>query len=210
MQLCRKFLLLFFRRWRGGGETETMCFTARLKFGFRVWAFLWHTQYTHTLRIIITTNVKSTHWCTSLYRTAVITTVSWFIRTAMIMDLYLLQVHGHDAAILAGLFASAKNRCDRDWLTSHKAVCQATTLRALLFGTFLQRKDVVNHCLGFARPLDWVIGKLQALVYDILPSTTAVFSYAIGSRKLSDNEQFFVGSQTVLSLLQTTQIKQGV
>ena len=52
--------------------------------------------------------------------------------------------------------------------------------------------------------------KLQALVYDILPSTTAVFSYAIGSRKLSVNEQFFVGAQTVVSLLQTTQIKQGV
>ena len=34
--------------------------------------------------------------------------------------------------------------------------------------------------------------KLQALVYDILPSTTAVFSYAIGSRKLSANEQGFV------------------
>ena len=33
--------------------------------------------------------------------------------------------------------------------------------------------------------------KLQALVYDILPSTTAVFSYAIGSRKLSANVQFF-------------------
>ena len=32
--------------------------------------------------------------------------------------------------------------------------------------------------------------KLQALVYDILPSTTAVFSYATGSRKLSANEQF--------------------
>ena len=48
--------------------------------------------------------------------------------------------------------------------------------------------------------------------YDILPSTTAVFSYAIGSRKLSANEQFFVGAQAVvkLSLLQTTQIKQGV
>ena len=46
--------------------------------------------------------------------------------------------------------------------------------------------------------------KLQALVYDILPSTTAVFSYAIGSRKLSANEQFFfVGVQTVVSLLQT-------
>ena len=33
--------------------------------------------------------------------------------------------------------------------------------------------------------------KLQAPVYDILPSTTAVFSYAMGSRKLSANEQFF-------------------
>ena len=45
-----------------------------------------------------------------------------------------------------------------------------------------------------------------ALVYDILPSTTAVFSYAIGSRKLSANEQFFVGAQTVVSLSQTSQI----
>ena len=34
-------------------------------------------------------------------------------------------------------------------------------------------------------------GKLQALVYDILPSTTAVFSYAIGPSKVSANEQFF-------------------
>ena len=51
---------------------------------------------------------------------------------------------------------------------------------------------------------------LQALVYDILPSTTALFSYAIGSRKLSANEQFLVGVQTVVILLQTTQIKQGV
>ena len=51
-----------------------------------------------------------------------------------------------------------------------------------------------------------VLGKLQALVYDILPSTTAVFSYAIGSRKLSANKQFFVGAQTVVSLFQTIQI----
>ena len=50
-------------------------------------------------------------------------------------------------------------------------------------------------------------GKLQALVYDILLSTTAVFNYI---RKLSANEQFFVDAQTVVSLLQTTQIKQGV
>ena len=53
-------------------------------------------------------------------------------------------------------------------------------------------------------------GKLQALVYDILLSTTAVFSYAIGSTKVSANEQFFVGAETVVSLFQTTQIKQGV
>ena len=52
--------------------------------------------------------------------------------------------------------------------------------------------------------------KLQALVYDILPSTTAVFSYTIGSRELSANKQFFVGAQTVVSLLQATQIKQGM
>ena len=44
-------------------------------------------------------------------------------------------------------------------------------------------------------------GKLQAPVYDILPSITAVFSYAIGSIKLSANEQFFVGAETVVSLL---------
>ena len=48
--------------------------------------------------------------------------------------------------------------------------------------------------------------KLQALVYNILPPTTAIFSYVIGPRKLSANKQFFVGSQTVVSLLQTTQI----
>ena len=53
---------------------------------------------------------------------------------------------------------------------------------------------------------DALLPKLQALVYDILPSTTAVFSYAIWSRKLSANEQFFIGAQTVVSLLQTTQI----
>ena len=61
--------------------------------------------------------------------------------------------------------------------------------------------------------------KLQALVYDMLPSTTAVFSYVIGSRKLSAKEQVclfvclfvcFVGAQAVVSLLQTTQIASDV
>ena len=55
-----------------------------------------------------------------------------------------------------------------------------------------------------------ILTKRQALVYDILPSTTAVFSYVIGSRKLSANEQVFVGAQTAVSLLQTTEIKLGV
>ena len=77
------------------------------------------------------------------------------------------------------------------------------TLRASLSGTFLQTlPDLVTPRKGTP--------KLQALVYDILPSTTAVFSYAIRSRKLSATKQSFVGAQTVVSLLQTTQIKQGV
>ena len=44
------------------------------------------------------------------------------------------------------------------------------------------------------------VPKLQVLVYGILPSTTTVFSYAIGPRKLSANEHFVVGAQTVVSL----------
>ena len=42
----------------------------------------------------------------------------------------------------------------------------------------------------------------------VLPSISpSVFIYAIGgSRKLSANQQFFVGAQTVAGLLQTTQI----
>ena len=50
--------------------------------------------------------------------------------------------------------------------------------------------------------------KLQALIYDILPSTTAVFSYAIGARKQLTSSFFLGGAQTVIliSLLHTTQI----
>ena len=62
------------------------------------------------------------------------------------------------------------------------------------------------HSVSVSRSVIAITPKLQAPVYDILPSATAVFSYAIGSRKLSANEQFFVGAQTVVSLLQTTQI----
>ena len=58
--------------------------------------------------------------------------------------------------------------------------------------------------MGGIRPLARLGELLQALVYDILPSATAVFSYAIGSRKLSANEQFFVGAQTVVGFTITT------
>ena len=51
--------------------------------------------------------------------------------------------------------------------------------------------------------------KLQALV-DILPSTTAVFSYAIGSRNCQLTSSFVVVAQTVVSLLQKTQILSDV
>ena len=58
---------------------------------------------------------------------------------------------------------------------------------------------------GFSGPANQT-AKLQARVYHILPSTTAVFSYATGSTKLSANEQFFVCAQTEVGLLHTSQI----
>ena len=60
-----------------------------------------------------------------------------------------------------------------------------------------------------ASPCDRVVRTPSACLR-LLPSTTAVFSYAIDSRKLSANEQFFVGAQTAVSVLQTTQIIQDV
>ena len=57
--------------------------------------------------------------------------------------------------------------------------------------------------------------KLQALVYDILPSTTAVSITPLGPENCQLTSWFFVvvvvgGAQTVVSLLQTTRIKPGV
>ena len=70
------------------------------------------------------------------------------------------------------------------------------TRRASLSGTSPPTSAAVDYAfrgelLTFV-PLAYRYGpKLQAPVYDILPSTTAVFSYATGSGKLSANEQFF-------------------
>ena len=42
--------------------------------------------------------------------------------------------------------------------------------------------------------------KLQALVYDILPSTNAIVNYAIGLKNMSANKQFFDDVQMAVSL----------
>jgi len=42
--------------------------------------------------------------------------------------------------------------------------------------------------------------KLQALVYNILPSTTAVAGYAIGLKRLSANKQIFDDAQAAVRL----------
>ena len=42
--------------------------------------------------------------------------------------------------------------------------------------------------------------KLQALVYDILPPTSAIIVYAIGLEKLSANERYFIGAEMAVSL----------
>ena len=45
--------------------------------------------------------------------------------------------------------------------------------------------------------------KLQALIYDSLPPTTAITDYAIAvSKKLPANGQFFFGAQMALKLYQ--------
>ena len=42
--------------------------------------------------------------------------------------------------------------------------------------------------------------RLQVLVYDILPPTTAIVDYAIGLEKLSANEQFFDYAEMAVTL----------
>ena len=50
-------------------------------------------------------------------------------------------------------------------------------------------KCAFSGVINFGRA--WRNVKLQALVYDIVPPTTAILDYAIGLEKLSANEQFF-------------------
>ena len=71
----------------------------------------------------------------------------------------------------------------------HQGIFKAFSIRESTVG--VDASIVAVCCLG-GTPMDTYSIKLQALVYNILPSTTAIFSYTIGSRKLSANEQFFV------------------
>ena len=52
--------------------------------------------------------------------------------------------------------------------------------------------------------------KLQAVVYNILPPTTAITDYTVGLGKLSANGQSFFEAQMAASLEQTTQIISGI
>ena len=71
-----------------------------------------------------------------------------------------------------------------------------------VLGSSLRRKRSIVFCVTCStcqtgpRSNLLISGKLQALVYDILPPTTALTSYAIGLQKLSAYlRKFFTGAQ---------------
>ena len=84
-----------------------------------------------------------------------------------------------------------------------ESLCVQTMVFLPVPGTFNVPTDVgARDCtwgLDEHRKRVCTESELQALVYDTLPST----SYVIGSRKLSANEQFFVGAQTVVPVSYT-------
>ena len=123
------------------------------------------------------------------------------------MKLFLSFLHGVDAshvyvrALALGCFYShISTRTFRRALTASVDSC--VEIKSTCSVAYLNLAEFGGRCRKAMLGV-----KLQALVYDIFPSTTAVFSYAIGSRKVSANEQFFVGAHTVVSVLQTTQNK---
>ena len=62
-------------------------------------------------------------------------------------------------------------------------------------------KPIIMHS-GRANQTEVVLAaKLQALVYDILPPSTAILDYAIGLEKPSANEQIFVGARRAVRFL---------
>ena len=89
---------------------------------------------------------------------------------------------GHLSITNMGL-CPALLRCPTLWVTSVSQVWVCAGAAPLSYPVGHLSITSMGLCTALLR-------KLQALVYDILPSTTAVFSYVIGSRKLSANEQF--------------------
>ena len=122
------------------------------------------------------------------------------------------QISSDSAFFFMFLLATAYNN-DRVLKYQKQCLCDVP-LQQMIWGANQNSSTQNKSQHGCVKTFDKKITadgtKLQASVYDILPSTTAVFSYASGSRKLSANKQIFVGAQTVVSLLQTTQIISGV
>ena len=98
--------------------------------------------------------------------------------------------------------------------STSKPCCQRSTggdVRPLVLGRIIFQR---RHCTT-AKLFQWC--SVMPILIQHMQDTTQTPSiglwhpsYAIGSRKLSANEKFFGGAQTVISLLQTTEIKQGV
>ena len=99
------------------------------------------------------------------------------------------------------------------WRSLPTLVCPSVTTRVTLWPTYRGRGR--GRLEGVGRWGVWGGGggggsglsnSKQWFTTSFLQPAAAVFSYAIGPRKLSANEQFLVGAQTVVSLLQTAQI----
>ena len=62
--------------------------------------------------------------------------------------------------------------------------------------------DVGDNTVNPEEVSDMSGGRLQALVYGILPPTTAVIDFTTGLEQLSANGQLFIGVQMAVSLSQ--------
>ena len=119
-------------------------------------------------------------------------------REFRLLSLFYLKYYTYEVLLLPAL---AGPRCNKE--------AQGEIVRTLIHGVNISPLQSISRPRHRHRSCTVCLRvqySLRALVYHILPSTSAVFSYAIGSKKRSANEQFFVGAQTVVSLLQTTRI----
>ena len=146
-----------------------------------------HTSmYTHTHAHIHTHTHTHTHTC-------------WWRRYAGRRNKCVLAIRRSDDGHRPGKVGWGRwGRGQHPWGEKLRQFCRALHGRRRLAWLLCNTHTDHQHPLPLA--------KLHALVYDILPSTTAVFSYTTGSWKLSANEHFLVGAQVVVSLLQTIHI----